>query len=485
VRAVTDNALTAPDAGDRTIRGGSLRAAANITGVLTGAISAPLVVRHLGVEAYGKLALVNSIVFVATALSEGGLTQVALRRYASSEAGEQRVLIAALLGLRVALTAVVTVLALAFGVVAGYPEVVLVGISLGMVALLLNVIWGTQLTNLMARLRLTGVAAIEMLRALSTTVFLVVLVVIGAGLVPFYVVAPAAAAVTFAATTYAVRGHVPLRPRFDAERWRELLRETLLYGAATALGAIYFQLALVITSLLTTEHETGLYAIAFRIVELANGVPWVLATSVFPIFAHAAVNDEERLRYALGRVTDVCLLVGGFTTVGVMLGAPFGIDLVAGDEGAGAVDVLRLTAIGLIATYLVAAWSLLLASRGRFALLLKLNAAVFTLAIVLSLVLVPEFGAEGAGAVTATLEILLAVLYLWALRRELPGLRAGLTTVPKLLAALAVAAAVGVPLLSVSSALAAACGLVAYTAVVLVLRAVPPEVWQALQRVRA
>ncbi len=481
---MSQDALTAPDAGDKTIRGGSLRAVANVVGVLTGAVSAPLVVHHLGVDAYGKLALVNSIVFVATALSEGGLTQVALRRYASSEASEQRVLIAALLGLRVVLTAVATVIALGFAVVAGYPTVVIGGVALGMVALLFNVIWGTQLTILLARLRLTAVAGIEILRALATTALFLVLVLAGAELAPFYVVAPSAAIITFLATTYAVRGQVPLRPRYDRQRWRALLKETALYAAATALGSIYFQLALVITSVLTNDRETGLYAIAFRIVELANGVPWVLAGSVFPIFAHAAVNDEERLRYALGRVTEVCLLVGGFTTVGVLLGAEFGIHLVAGKEGAEAAGVLRLTAIGLIATYLVAAWSLLLASRERFGLLLRINAVVFALAIALSFVLVPLLGADGSGIVTATLEILLATFYARALWRELPGLRAGLDVVPKLLAAIAVAAAVGVPLLAVSSLVAAVAGLAAYTLVLLVTGAVPPEVRQALQRSR-
>lgn len=477
---MSDDALTAADAGDRAIRGGALRGVGNIVGVLAGAVSAPLVVRHLGVDDYGRLALVNSIVFVATAVGEGGLAQVAVRRYAISDALERRALLAALLGLRIVLTAAVTVLALGFGVAAGYPGVVVGGIALGMVGLLFNMAWQALHTDLLARLRLTAVAGLEIMRALATTALFVLLVVLGTELGPFYLVTPAAAAITLLATSWVVRGHVGLLPRVDVARWRALLRETALYAAATALGAVYFQLALITTSLLTDDRETGLYAIAFRIVELANGVPWVLAGSVFPILAHAAVNDPERLRYAVGRVTEVCLLVGGLATVGIILGARFGIDVVAGEEGREAAGVLRITAIGMIATFLVAAWGLVLVSRERFGVLLRVNAVVFTLAIVLSLVLVPWLGADGAGATTATLEILLAVGYGLALRREMP--LPGLALLPKLLLALAAAAAVGVPLLAVSSALAAGAGVLAYAGVLLAVRAVPPEVRAALRR---
>lgn len=474
--------LAAGDAGGKVIRGGGLRAGAHIAGVLSGAISAPLVVRHLGVEGYGRLALVGSILFVATALTEGGLANVATRQYAVGGEAERRSLIAALLGLRIVLSVAGASAAIAFGLIAGYDEVLMGGLGLGCVAMLANSQWGAFHTALVAQLRLSAVAALEIVRALATTALFLAFVLAGASLGTFYVVAPAVALLMLVAGAALVRREVPLLPRVDLRRWSALLRETAVYAAATALGAIYFQVALVTTSLLTTGYETGLYSIAFRIVELANGVPWLLAGSVFPVLAHAAARDVERLRYATVRVTEGALIAGGLFAVTIALGARFGIDIVAPPEGRGSVPVLQIMAVSVMGTFLVAAWGFVLLSRQRYRALMVSNAAALILAIVASLLLVPAYGAKGSAAVTAILEVALAVMYGLALSRELPGLRPGRSVVPRLAVALLAAFAVGLPLLLVHPAPAAVAGATAYVATLVALKAVPPELLDALRR---
>jgi len=476
--------LEAGEAGGRVIRGSGTRAAAHVVGVVVGVISAPLVVRHLGVEGYGRFVLVTSLLFVVTALTEGGLANVAVGEYATSGREERRRLVAALLGLRVALTAVAAVLALGFGVIARYDDVVVAGIALGCVGLLFNAQWATLNTALVAGLRLQAVAGLEIVRALSTTALFLALVVAGASLLPFYVVAPAVAMLTWGLTAWVVRGTVPLRPRWDAPRAGALLRETALYAGATALGAVYFQIALISTSLLTNDRETGIYGIAFRIVDLANGVPWLLAASVFPVLAHAAANDPQRLRYAVGRVTEAALIAGAWFGLSMVLGAQFAIDVVAGDDGQRAVTVLRILGVGVTATFVVAAWGFVLLSRRRYVALLRSNAIAFSLAVALSVVLIPWLGARGAGIVTATLEVSLAVLYAAALARELPGLRAGAVLAPRLVVALSAALAVGTPLLLVHPVPATVAGGVTYFGVLWALRAIPPELLDALPRRR-
>lgn len=483
--ALEPDPLESREAGAKVIRGGGLRAAAHVIGVLVGVVSAPLVVRHLGVEDYGRFVLVTSIIFIVTGLTEGGLANVAIRQYATGDRSERRALIAALAGLRVVLSVVGSIGAIAFGLIAGYPGVVLAGIGLGCVALLFNNLWGTLNTALVADLKLTATATIEIVRSLATTLLFLVLVLAGAGLLGFYVVAPAVAVLTWLVAATVVRGTVPLVPRRDPARWRALGRETALYAAATALGAIYFQVALVSTSLLTDDHETGLYGIAFRIVDLANGVPWLLAGSVFPIFAHAALNDTTRLRYAVGRVTEVGLIVGLWFALTIVLGAKFGIDVVAGAEGEGSVPVLRILSIGVGATFLVAAWGFVLLSQQRYRDLLVANVFAFVLAVVLSVILIPEFGAKGSAAVTATLELTLATTYGVLLGRGAEPTRPGATIVPKLLLALAAAFAVGLPLLLVHPVPATIAGGLVYFAVLWVTGAIPPELLEAVRRRRA
>jgi O-antigen/teichoic acid export membrane protein len=292
------------------------------------------------------------------------------------------------------------------------------------------------------------------------------------------------AVVALSFTAWVARDIAPRRPAFELDRWRSLLRETAIYAAATALGAVYFQVALVSTSLLTDDRETGLFGIAFRIVDLANGVPWLLAGSVFPVLAHAAANDAQRLRYAVGRVTEAGVIAGGGVAVIFVLGAQFAIDIVAGDSGQGSVAVLRILAIGVLATFLVAAWGFVLLSLERYRDLVIANASVLLLAVVLSIVLIPAFGAEGSGAVTASLEICLAAAYGVLIARRRPDLVPSVAIVPKVALALAAAFAVGIPLLAVHPVVATATGAGAYAAVLWVLKAIPPELLAALRRRR-
>lgn len=476
--------LAAGDAGAKVIRGSGMRVAAHVTGVLAGVVSAPLVVRHLGVDDYGRFVVVGSILQVVLALTEGGLNAVAIRRYAVADAAERRSVVANLLGLRLVLALVAAAAAMGFGVAAGYDDVVLGGLALGVLALLLNTLWGTLTVPLQAGLRLGPMAAVEVLRSAGTALAMVLLVVAGSGLLGFYVIAPVVAAIALVLVAGIVRTEVPLRPAFHRERWASLLRETAVYAAASALGAMYFQVALVSTSVLSDERETGVFSLAFRIVEIGNALPWLLAGTVFPVLAHAAANDRERLRYATTRAVEAGLAVGALLAVVLALGAPVALDVIAGDEP-GADDaehVLRLLALGVSATFVAAPLSFLLLSLERYRLLLQANGAIVVLALVLSFALIPPLGAEGAGIATATLELVLAGTYLVLAARLLEDGAPGRGAVLPVALGLGAAAVVGVPLLAVSSLLATVAGAGAYALVLWRAGGVPREVLDALRR---
>lgn len=465
------------EVGVRVIRGGSLRVAATLTGVLAGALSAPLVVRHLGVVDYGRYLTVGSVIFVVTALTEGGLTNVAVRAFSVAGAEERRALIANLTGLRLALGALGSAGAIGFGLAAGYGRVVILGLVLGAGGYVAAGVQGAYAVALSGRLRLRELAGIELVRSLLTTIFLITLVLAGSGLAGFFAVAVVVQSVALAITGLLVRREVRLLPAFDLARWRALLHETALYAVATALGAAYFQVALVSMSLLDPGKQTGYYAISFRVVEILNGVPWLLAGSVLPVLAVAA-TDRDRFRFIARRVFEGALLAGGWFSIMIVLGAKFAIEVIAGAQGAPAVGVMQVMGIGAAATFLVSSWGFaLLAQRSHRALLIA-NAAVFALAVLLSLTLIPAFHAEGGAATTATLEIALATAYvaiLWRHHIRPPG-RFLLCFVP----ALALAFGIGELLLAVHPVLAVAVASAVYFSVLWSARAIPPELLSAL-----
>ena len=133
---------------------------------------------------------------------------------------------------------------------------------------------------------------------------------------------------------------------FDVSEWWDLLRQTLVYSAAAALGVVYFRVAVILMSLISTGVQTGYFSVAFRILEIVAGIPWLVVTAAFPVMARAARDDGERLRYSLQRIFEVSAIVSVWMAVVIYLGAPFAIEVVGGDGFEPAVDVLRVLGTG-------------------------------------------------------------------------------------------------------------------------------------------
>jgi O-antigen/teichoic acid export membrane protein len=473
-----EDVYAAGEAGGRVIRGGSLRVAGSLVGVLAGAVSAPLVVRHLGVANYGRYLTVTSVIFVITALTEGGLANVAVRMYSVGDTQRRRSLIANLTGLRVVVGVLGAGVAVGFGAIAGYEHILIVGLALGAAGYGLASVQGSYSVALSAMLRLGALAAIDVLRSLVTTILLVALVIANSGLTGFYLVAIVVQAVVLLVTAAIVRGELPLRPAFHGSVWRELVRETAIYAVAATLGAVYFQVALIAMSLLDPGAQTGYYAIAFRIVEIINGIPWLLAGSVLPVLAVAANSDVRRLRYVAGRVFEGALIAGGWVALILIIGARFGIDVIAGAKGHSSIGVLRIMGIGVTGTYLVASWGFVLLSLRLYRQLLLANAGALLLALLLSGILIPTLHARGGAITTVALELSLAASYVVFLARrgiKLPG-----SFLARFAPAIALGLGSGALVLMVNAIAGVFVGSVVYFGALWIMRAIPSELIDAL-----
>jgi O-antigen/teichoic acid export membrane protein len=476
--------LDSTEAGDKVIRGGAARTGAYVGGILLGLLSTPLMVRHLGVDDFGAFVTVGSLMFIVTGLTEGGLSAIGVREYSVRDSAGRARLVSDLLGLRIVLAVVAVLTALAFALLAGYPEVMVWGIAISAVGLWFTNWFHVYAVPMTAQLRLGWLAALELLRQGLTSVAIVVLVVAGATLLPFFAAIPLASIVALIAIWLLVHRDVPGRPTFHRARWWDLLRDSLPYAAALAVSVLYFRVGVIVTSIVSGETETGYYSLAFRIVELVSGVPWLLVASAFPVLSRAARDDEQRLRYALGRTFEVTLILGVAVAIAIALGAPVAVEIVGGNEFEPSVDVLAVLGAAMVGTFLIACWGHALLTLRRHAALLVANLSAFVLGTGLAIVLVSAHGALGAAIATTATELWLAAVYLVLLVRARPDLRPPAAIVPAV--ALAAAVAVAPPLLiglpSLASTLLASA---LFFAVLALLGRIPPEIGQALRMSRS
>lgn len=475
--AVAPDLLDTTAAGPAAIRGSALRGAGYVLGLLLSVGSVPFVIRHLGIEDFGRFVLVNALITLVSGMTDAGLQSIGVREYASRTPSERHWLMRNLLGLRIALTAVAMIGALGFAVLAGYGETLVLGTALLGIATLLTSIQTLLTVPLASDLRLGWVSTLELARTVITVFLMLALVVAGAELLPFFAVAILASVASLVATVVLVRRTVPLLPAFDVHEWWPLLRDTVPYAAAIALNVAYFRIAIVIMSLLTGALETGYFATSFRILEVLLPVPALVIGSVFPILARAARDDRDRLRYASQRIFEVSVIAGVGLVLVLELAAPTIIHVLASDAGERSIEVLRLQAPSIAATFVAVACGYPLLSLRRHRALLFASIVPMVPSIALCFLLIPRWGASGAAVATTTAEFALATTNVLLLARYGEGLRLSLG----ILGPVAVALALGLAALlaPVPDVARAAIGATAFVGVLAAMGRIPPELMQA------
>jgi O-antigen/teichoic acid export membrane protein len=475
------DALAAGGAGRAVIRGGAYRAAAYAGSILLSAASVPLVVRALGVEDYGRFVTITSLITIVGGVTDAGLENIGVREFSVLSGGARDSMIRHLIGVRMTLTVVGVLIAVGVGALAGYDHTMMLGILVAGGGLLIQVLHNSYVVSLIGSLRLGWVSTLDIVKQVVAVGYAVVLVLVGAGLLPFFFMTVLSGLAALAIVLPLTRRLVPLLPSVDMRWWWRLMREALPYAAATAIGIVYFRIAIIILSLVSNGQQTGYFGASFRIVEVLSAIPYMLVMSAFPVLARAAHTDHDRLRYALQRTFEVALILGVWMMLGVLVGAPFAIRVVAGHGFDPSIPVLRIQGIALAATFLAATWGYALLSLRRYRALMLVNALALAITVTLTLVLAPGHGAKGAAISMTVTEVCLALGYAVALMGRRPDFRVS----PRVVVPVALGAGIGGAAAALSGIpswagilLASAC----YLAVLALGRAVPPEVLDMVKR---
>jgi O-antigen/teichoic acid export membrane protein len=475
--------LDSREAGGRIIRGGFVRGGGYVLSTLIALIGIALITRHLGVVEFGRFQTVMSLITMVGTVTDAGMATLGLREYAQRSGEERERLMRSLLGLRLGLTLVGATLATLIALALGYDWELLVGTALAGIGLGFTVVQTTLTIPLAAGLRNVAMTVLDLLRQVLTVGGYAVLVVAGAGVVAFLGVAVPVGVVLVLVAAVVVREHVPLRPSFDLRAWGVMLRTAAAFAMATAVGTIYLYTSQVLTAGVTNGRETGLFAASFRVFVVVAAISGLLVTVAFPLLSRAARDDRERLAYALHRLFDTTTVLGLGAAIGLVVGAPTIIDVMAGGGFADATPALRIQGAAVVASYALAPIGFALLSLHEHRGILVANGIALTVMLASVGALGAAFGAEGAAIGTVLGEWSLAATYLIVLRRAARPVAPGLGRAARGL----VAAAPCLALALVSGPPAwvmAGVALLAYALLLIVVRAVPEELLELLRRRR-
>jgi O-antigen/teichoic acid export membrane protein len=471
--------LDTREAGPAALRGSILRTGGYVLGILLSLISARVLIEHLGVSSFGRYTTVVALVTIVSGFTEAGLNSIVLREYSTLGEQQRREMMASAIGIRLILTVAGVALAVAFAAIAGYGATMVAGTALAGVGLVLQLVQSTLATTLQAQLRFGWVSAVEVLRQVVNVALLVALALAGAGLLPLLAVAIPASAVSLFFTIPLVIRYTSLRPSFHAGRWWRLLRETIPWAIIAAVSIVYFRLALVLMSLISSAVQTGYFATSFRITEVLVAIPVLVISAAFPILARAEREDSERFDFASGRIFELALFAGTLLVLGLEVGAGFAIHVIAAGKADPSIPVLRIQGLALIASFVAVACGYPLLMLRRYREVLFSNLFALAISAILTLSLAPSHGARGAALAALIAEVGLALSQAVMLRRAAPGVAMRLGMVLAVAVSGGAAVAVGLAL-PVHPVIGAAVAVAVYLAILRLLGRLPPELGEIL-----
>lgn len=475
-------AQVSPDAGAIALRGGAIRVAGYVAGVLISLGAATILVRHLGIPGFGRYVTVMSLIALVGGVTEAGTYVYGIREFTARAASDRQMFMSNLLTMRLGLAAVGAALAVCFSLVAGYKSVLVFGALVAGVGLLAQVTGDVLSISLQAQLELGRLTAVDLARRLLALVLIGLLALLGAGLLPLLAAQVVAGGVAVGLVAWIVRSSARIRLSFDVQAWRQLLRESSLYAIAMSIGAIYFYVTVVLMSLIASATQTGFFATSFRVTQVALGVPVLLLTAIFPLMSREPIDEGHRAG-TIGKVFTVAVICGVWMSIVIALGASFLIEVIAGSKGRGAIAVLRIQGIVLTASFISASSSLRLISLRRYRPLIFTSLFALALDLALGLALIPGLGARGGAWADVITEALAALGLTAVLMRAAPqhDIKASLVP-PVLLAGGLSATTLLLPVAPVARAIIAT---LIYFSVLALTRTLPEELFHAIPRPRS
>ena len=360
-------------------------------------ISFALVTRYLGVSGFGEYALVLAFLALLVPISDLGLTAIGVRELAAHR-DEEETLVGDLLGLRIAVALIASVLLVAVSPLFPYSNQVESGLRLAAVGLFALVLSGLPLIVFQSRQRLELSALVDFVTAAATLLFVIVATRADLGfnaLILATVLAGfSAAAVGFAFASRLVR----LRPRFDRGRVKTLLGAALPVGVFLMFSVAQLRIDTVMLSLLKPVEDVGVYGAAYRFLEQALFFPGLFMAAVYPILAALIANRDPGLQLAVDKSLTFLLATAIPLAAGSFVLAPDILRVLAGEDFAESAEPMRILAFGAVFAFTAALFSSLLVLFEEQRQLLVLVAAAFALNVTLNLILIPPFSYLGAAS---------------------------------------------------------------------------------------
>jgi O-antigen/teichoic acid export membrane protein len=403
---------------------------------------------YLGVDGYGKLAIVLALTGLLVSLSDFGITTVLARE--TAKAPEQANLLGGtLLRFRLASAAGAVAVAVAAVPFLPYASDVKVALLIGLVGTFFISVGRFPNAFFQVNLRMDLLAVLDVLYKLASLLLVVAVAVLDLGLYVLVAALALAGFVFFGSSFAASRRFWSINMHVAPGRTRELLRDSIGIWLVTILGLLHFQGDMLLLSLLQPPAEVGIYSIAYKFVEQSFLLPGLFMGAVFPILARRIGESRERSEEVIRKAFAFLLLQAIPLTLLLAVMAPQLVRIVAPAEFDPAAEPLRVVSLALPVIFASTIYFNVLVVLNRQRALIGISLVSLALNLGLNLYFIPRYSYMGAAWTTVGSEtfvfLALVVMVKRAYGVSLDYAFMTRLAVPTMLAAATVAAAGALP----------------------------------------
>lgn len=354
-----------------------------------------LVANYLGVEGFGKYALVvhyYELFISLTATGAGILLTRDIARWPQRRDGlfSSAAALVTIFGLLSPLALVV--LAIGFGYSVDTTTALCIA-CLGLIPAALGVLYEAVFVALeRAEFVTLGSAAESLLRVGAGAVVLLA----GGGIVGLAWVMVISRCLLLGVYWGLLRQICDHRWDFDWGMTRRFTLRWRVFAAENWMATIYTSLDVIVLSAVVGEAAVGLYSAAWRYVRLGAVVAKSFTTAVFPLLTRAYLESKQRFRQIMQHTFRGMCLVAMPVIAGVTVLPTRVVGLIYKPEYEAAGPILQVLIWVLVLEFLNPFFSHILFSQGKQRLSLVVAALGLVTNVVLMLVLVPVWGAVGA-----------------------------------------------------------------------------------------
>jgi len=217
--------------------------------------------------------------------------------------------------------------------------------------------------------------------------------------------------VVFAALLIALSKFIKIKPLFDFQFTKSLLRNALPFGLAIVFGSIYFYIGSVMLSKIRGDAEVAIYSVAYNIALAILFIPTVYTNAIYPVLSRYFKESKDKLKILYEKSFKYLYIIGLPISAGSYLLAERMIFFFYGNTYAASVLALQIISWYMFIKFLNFLLGTILSSIDRQDKRMLGQGLTAGFNVLLNLLLIPKTGYIGAAWATFATEIFLFILY--------------------------------------------------------------------------